>query len=162
DVRGLGNAALDSLIRQRDIDILVDLNGHTAGNRLAALARRPAPIQVTYMGYPGTLGADFIDYVIADRIVLPDSDRRFFMEQPVWMPDCYQVSDSTQRSATVPSRLDERLPARGFVFASFNAAHKIMPSMWATWMRLLKGVEGSVLWLVAANETARARLLRAA
>ncbi len=162
EVKALEDSELSKLISSRGIDVLVDLNGHTKGNRLGALVNRPAPIQVTYLGFPGTLGCEFIDYVICDRVVLPESDRRWFVEQPVWMPDCYQVSDSQQGWAAPSTRLAEGLPEHAFVFASFNAAHKITAEVWATWMRLLIKVVPSVLWVVASHEVAKRTLLNAA
>jgi protein O-GlcNAc transferase len=143
-----GDRDAAELIRRRGIDILVDLNGHAAGGRPGILARRPAPIQVNYLGYPGTMGADYVDYVIADAHVIPPADRRHYAERVGYLPHCYQPNDSTRPiAAGTQSREDAGLPSDGFVFCSFNAAYKIAPAVFELWMRLLGKIEGSVLWL---------------
>ncbi|MDI4663097.1 UDP-N-acetylglucosamine-peptide N-acetylglucosaminyltransferase [Xanthobacter autotrophicus] len=147
--------------RRLGIDILVDVMGHTNGNRIEILAGRAAPVQVSYLGYPGTSGADFMDYVIADPFVLPLSDALFFSEKVVHLPDTYQPNDPTLAIAPRPGRAECGLPETGFVFCAFNNARKLDPATFAIWMRLLAGVPGSVLWLIA-GETARANLKREA
>jgi protein O-GlcNAc transferase len=140
------------LIRNLEIDIAVDLNGFTQGARLQVLARRPAPIQVNYLGYPGTVGADFVDYIIADRIVIPPDKRGFYSEKVVCLPHTYQANDNKRvMSAVVPSRVQAGLPDDGFIFCSFNNTFKINPPIFDVWMQLLRQVEGSVLWLLEAN-----------
>jgi predicted O-linked N-acetylglucosamine transferase (SPINDLY family) len=136
-------------IRDAEIDILVNLNGYFGKHRMGVFARRPAPIQVNYLGFPGTLGAPYMDYILADRIVIPDAERRYFTEQVVWLPDCYQVNDDKRRIANQRvSRAEEGLPEAGFVFCNFNQSYKLVPEIFAIWMRLLKQTEGSVLWLM--------------
>lgn len=145
------------------IDILIDLTGHTQDNRLEILAMRPAPIQVHYLGYPGTTGADFIDYIIVDEFVVPPSQRVYFSEHTVTLPGCYQVSDRQCTAAErTPSRSDCDLPEEGFVFCCFNNNHKITPEQFALWMRILKRVPGSYLWLLEGHPQVPRNLRREA
>ena len=151
------------LIWQLEIDIAVDLNGFTADNRLNILARRAAPIQVNYLGYPGTMGASYIDYVLADATIIPENQRAFYAEQVVWLPECYQVNDDRRRiSEYTPTRRECGLPDTAFVFCCFNNPYKIMPDMFDIWMRLLRTTEDSVLWLFGGNSTASVNLRREA
>lgn len=162
DVRSLDDRkAAESLFRM-GIDIAVDLKGHTNDARLGILSHRPAPIQVNYLGYPGTLGAEYIDYIIADRHTIPVDDQGHYREQVVYLPDSYQPND-TQRQIAVrtPTHAEVGLPPRGFVFCCFNNNYKITPPVFAAWMRLLNAVNGSVLWLLEGNAAA-AHNLRAA
>lgn len=148
-------------IHQDGIDILVDLNGYTAGARTGIVWRRPAPIQVNYLGFPGTMAADCIDYVIGDPVVLPDAVAAHFSEQPVVLPDSYQCNDSTKVIAAArPSRREVGLPPSGFVFCCFNPPHKLTPAMFERWMRLLQRVKDAVLWLLESNEMMAANLRR--
>jgi len=150
-------------IRADGVQILVDLKGYTADARPKIMALRPAPIQVNYLGYPGTMGSDAIDYAIVDDIVVPQEEQAFFTEMLVHMPDCYQVNDSTRRIAERrPSRQECGLPESGFVFCCFNAAYKITPKLFNIWTRLLKAIPGSVLWLLDSNPYATANLRREA
>ncbi len=151
------------LIRHREIDVAVDLMGFTLGNRLAVFTRRPAPIQVNYLGYIGTMGAEFIDYVIADKIALPFDQQPFFSEKIVHLPDCFLVTDDRQEMALrMPSREEAGLPPEGFVFGSFNNSYKLTRPVFERWMRLLRAVEGSVLWLAEASPAMAANLRREA
>ena len=123
---------------------------------------RPAPLQVIYLGYPGTCGLDCLDYLIADHYVIPPEQRRFYSESIVYLPDCYQVNDSRRpRPVNAPERTAFGLPAKGFVFACFNQSYKITPEMFDIWMRLLTQVPGSVLWLYRSNSYAPEYLSRA-
>ena len=150
-------------IRGDGVQILVDLKGYTADARPKIMALRPAPIQVNYLGYPGTMGSDAIDYAIVDSVVVPREEQVFFTEKLVWMPDCYQVNDSTRAiSERKPSRQEYGLPENGFVFCCFNASYKITPKVFNVWTRLLKAVPGSVLWLLESNPYATANLKREA
>jgi protein O-GlcNAc transferase len=150
-------------LRELEIDIAVDLKGHTSGARLALLAARPAPVQVAYLGYPGTLGAPHIDYVVADRVVIPEAHERFYTERVVALPGSYQVNDATRAiSPRTPSRAEARLPEAGFVFCCFNNTYKITPEVFGVWMRLLAAVPGSVLWLLDDNAEAKRNLSAAA
>ena len=151
------------LIHADQIDVLVDLTGYTGPTRSMILAHRPAPIQVNYLGYPSTMGADFIDYIIVDRFVVPADQQPFFSEKLVHLPDCYQCNDNKRPiAAHAPLRADFRLPADAFVFCCFNNAYKITPDFFDIWMRLLRAVPGSVLWLLAYNEWAKENLAREA
>jgi protein O-GlcNAc transferase len=150
DLRSESDEAIAARIGEAGIDILIDLKGHTEEGRLEVLARRPAPVQVHYLGYPGTLGGDAVDYLIADRIVVPPGAERFFTEQLVFLDGSYQVNDRHRAiAAETPSRAQAGLPENGFVFCCFNSNYKIMPAVFDVWMRLLAATEGSVLWLLA-------------
>jgi FkbM family methyltransferase len=146
-----------------EVDILVDLKGYTGGARPQIVAMRPAPVQVNYLGYPGTMGAPFVDYILVDEFVVPPDQKRFFTEKVVYLPGCYQVNDSRREiSAHTPSRAECGLPEEGFVFCGFNNTYKITAKMFALWMELLKAVPGSVLWLFEGNRFAPANLRREA
>lgn len=159
DVRGKSDRELADLMRALEIDIAVDLTGHTDLGRAGALAHRPAPVQAQWLGFPGTMGADFIDYVIADPIVLPFAEQEFFSERIVHLPHCYQSNDdTTQIAPETPTRAEAGLPEQGFVFCSFNNNWKIAPPVFDVWMRLLSAIDGSVLWLLDDNAGAAANL----
>jgi len=157
-------------IRAEEIDILVNLNGYFGAPRTGVFARRAAPIQVNYLGFPATLGAPYMDYIIADRVVIPQEDRGFYDEQVVWLPHSYQVNDRKRAIAPeVPSRALLGLPelrsdsvGNGFVFCNFNQSYKITPDVFASWMRILHAVDGSVLWLLNARPPFQANLSREA
>ncbi|MCC6194793.1 MAG: tetratricopeptide repeat protein [Burkholderiales bacterium] len=163
DVSTYGDAAIAELIRAQEIDIAVDLMGHTGSSRLGIFARRPAPVQVNYLGYPGTSGASYMDYIVGDPFVIPDAHRRGYSEKVVWLPDSFQVNDSRRpRAAQVPSRGESGLPPEGFVFCCFNNSYKITPQFFDIWMRLLREVPGSVMWLVGGDPILEVNLRRAA
>jgi protein O-GlcNAc transferase len=163
DVRNETDHAVAALARKLEIDIAVDLKGFTVDGRTGIFARRAAPIQVGYLGFPGSMGADYFDYLVADRVVIPPAERQFFSEKIVYLPDSYQVNDRKRPIAgRTPTRAQAGLPENGFVFCCFNNNHKITPAMFACWMRLLARVEGSVLWLLEDNAVAAANLLREA
>jgi predicted O-linked N-acetylglucosamine transferase (SPINDLY family) len=163
DVHSAGNREVAELLRRLEVDILVDLNGHTFGLRPEILSYRAAPVQVNFLGYPGTMGADFMDYIIADPVVLPRDRAPFYSEKIVHLQDCYQPNDARRRAAqAVPSRPDCGLPPDGFVFCCFNNSWKISPPLFGIWMRLLQAVPGSVLWLLSDNEAVRSNLRREA
>lgn len=163
DVRSMRNAEIVALLRRLEIDIAIDLKGYTQDARAMVFAQRVAPVQVNYLGFPGTLGADFYDYILADAIVAPMSLQPFFSERIVQLPHCYQPNDSRR---VIPvntlSRAAAGLPENGFVFCSFNNNFKIAPTFFDVWMRLLDAVEGSVLWLIEDNAEASANLRTAA
>ena len=162
DIGGKSDVEIAALLRQMEIDIAVDLMGYTEGARPGIFKQRPAPIQVNYLGYPGTIGGDWLDYLIADRVVVPDDRRGAYAEQIVYMPGTFLPRDtSITPSSRAVTRADEGLPEEGFVFACFNNAYKINPSMLDIWMRLLLSVEGSVLWLTG-NKRAMPNLAREA
>jgi predicted O-linked N-acetylglucosamine transferase (SPINDLY family) len=145
------------------VHIAVDMKGYCGGGRPEIFALRPAPVQVSFLGYPGSMGASFIDYLIADRRVAPESDREWFSERLVWMPASYQVNDRDQPIADrVPTRAEAGLPETGFVFCCFNRSYKIDAAIFALWMRILAAVPGSVLWLYRSNLPAKNALREAA
>jgi predicted O-linked N-acetylglucosamine transferase (SPINDLY family) len=151
-----------SLLRELEVDIAVDLMGFTRGCRPGILARRPAPVQVEYLGYPGSSGADFMDYLIADRFMIPEEERRHYSEQVVLLPDSYMVNHSRRVVAEPPRRGDAGLPNDGFVFCCFNNNYKITSELFDVWMRLLSKVGDSVLWLSRDNPLAEANLRKEA
>ncbi len=149
-------------IRERGVDILVDLNGLSGEARLGALARRAAPVQASWLGYPGTTGAPFVDYLIADPYVIPAFDRENFSEKIVYLPTCLPADDRRVIAPAAPSRRELGLPERGFVFCGYNASHKLSPRTVDIWARILAAAPGSVLWLRGQNPTAEANLRREA
>ena len=160
DVQRDSDAAIAQKLREHEIDIAVDLKGFTQDSRPEILAYRPAPVQVGYLGYPGTIGADFLDYILADATVAPFEHAPFYAEKIVQLPDCYQVNDRKRAvSASTPTRSDAGLPDVGFVFCCFNNNYKIRKPVFDIWMRLLATAPGSVLWLIRDNDGA-ARNLR--
>jgi len=159
DVRHMSDADVAGLARKLEIDIAVDLKGFTRDSRTGIFALRAAPIQVNYLGYPGTMGAGYIDYLIADPILIPEGDRQHYAEKIAYLPDTYQPNDSTRPIAGKPfTRAECGLPDNGLVFCCFNRTYKILPFVFDVWMRLLRSTPGSVLWLVAGDATATQRL----
>jgi protein O-GlcNAc transferase len=160
DCAALTDEAVAERIRAEDIDILVDLNGFTIRSRTGIFVRRPAPIQVNYLGFPGTMGADFFDYIVADPVLIPPSHRHGYTEKIAYLPHSYMPHDEASR--LVSDRAVERaqfgLPDIGFVFCCFNAVYKFNPDVFQSWMRLLKAVDGSALWLAEINPTAESNL----
>jgi protein O-GlcNAc transferase len=163
DVRAMSDREVAALLHVLHIDIAVDLTGYTHGCRLEILAHRPAPVQVSYLGYPGTTGTSYVDYILADKIILPFDRAAFYSEKIVHLPDCYQANESRRRiDAATPTRRQAGLPDDGFVFSCFNNHLKITAAVFDVWMRLLAAVEGSVLWLSDFNGVAAANLRQAA
>lgn len=161
-IHELSDEAAAQLMRKHEIDVLVDLHGQTLGARPNLLAYRPAPIQVTYLGLPATTGLPSIDYVIADRFLIPEEFAASYSEKPLYMPDVYQVCDRKRECAPIPSRASCGLPDDAFVFCSFNNNYKFTPQVFAVWMSLLRRVPGSVLWLLADNPWAEQNLRKEA
>jgi predicted O-linked N-acetylglucosamine transferase (SPINDLY family)/SAM-dependent methyltransferase len=163
DVRAKSDREIAELSRELGIDIAVDLKGYTTDSRTGIFAYRAAPVQVSYLGYPGTMGAEYIDYLIADQILVPESSQEYYMEKIVYLPDSYQVNDTSRHIAERVFTRDEcGLPEKGFVFCCFNNNYKITPDLFNSWMQILKKVDGSVLWLLEDNRTAAENLLREA
>jgi len=163
DVAHLDDREIATLANARGIDIAVDLKGYTEEGRPGIFAHRAAPVQVSYLGYPGTTGADFMDYVIADAITVPDAQRKYYSEEILYLPHSYQVNDDRRHiSEDAIIRADSGLPDDGFVFCCFNNNYKTSPTVFDIWMRLLLQVEGSVLWLLRDSEIAAANLRREA
>ncbi len=161
DVHGASDDDVRAMAREQRLDIAVDLAGYTSGARPAILAGRVAPVQVNYLGYPGTMGAAHMDYLIADRVLIPDKSA--YTEKLALLPGSYQAnSDTRAMSDQAPSRNDAGLPEKAFVFCCFNVGYKITPATFEGWMRILHAVEGSVLWLLEANPIATANLRREA
>lgn len=149
DIGALSDEEAAARIRAEEIDILVNLNGYFGEARTEVFSRRAAPVQVNYLGFPATLGAPYIDYIIADEVVIPAQDHPFYDEKVVTLPGSYQANDDKGRPmAAIPSRAQAGLPETGFVFCNFNTAYKLTPQTFDGWMRILKQVEGSVLWLL--------------
>lgn len=160
DVSGQTEYEIASLLRSLEIDIAIDLMGWTYGQKLGIFAYRPAPIQVNYLGYPGTIGADYIDYIIADSYLIPPESQLFYTEKIVYLPDCFQANDDRRlMSSHRPTRSEVGVPESAFVFCSFNDSYKFNPDFFDIWMRLLKTFPNSVLWLAANNEWAKKNLL---
>jgi protein O-GlcNAc transferase len=163
DIRALSHRAAAQRIHNDEVDILIDLKGYTQHARPQIVAYRPAPVQASYLGFPATMGADFIDYIIVDAFVAPMSEQPAFAEKLVHLPGCYQINDRQRPiAASVPSRADCGLPRDGLVFCSFNNSYKITPDVFGCWMRLLAAVPGSALWLLEANELVARNLRREA
>ena len=163
DVKDLTDRDVARLSRNLGVDVAIDLKGFTQDGRTGIFACRAAPVQVSYLGYPGTMGASFIDYIVADTIVIPEGCTQYYREKIVRLPHSYQVNDR-KRAASVmaPSRAEQGLPEDGFVFCCFNNNYKITPSAFDGWMRILGRVDGSVLWLLEDNATAARNLRREA
>lgn len=161
-VHGKSDGEVAQLIRQHEIDILIDLQGQTSGAKTRMLAMRPAPVQITYLGLPATTGLPGIDYVIADHYLIPEEHACFYSEKPLYMPDVYQVSDRKREQSSVPARKDCGLPVRKLVFCSFNNNHKYTLEVFTTWMNILRRVPNSVLWLLADNPWAKENLKKQA
>ncbi len=148
EVSRMRDAQTAALMRDLEVDIAVDLMGYTQNNRTGIFAMRPAPIQVNYLGFPGSMGASYMDYIIADPFVIPEEAHAHYSEQVVWMPHCFQANDDQRQIAPVrPSRSEAGLPEDGLVFCAFNNVYKFNPTLFDVWMRLLRAVPGSVLWL---------------
>ncbi len=159
EIGTISDADVAAMLRAQEIDIAVDLKGYTLNSRTAIFSHRAAPIQVNYLGFPGTMGADYMDYIVGDPVVTPPEHDAFYSEKIVRLPDTYQINDSTRAiSERTPTRAEAHLPESGFVFCCFNNNYKITPDVFDVWMRLLNRVEGSVLWLIEDNVAAAQNL----
>lgn len=163
DARAMSSRHIAETLRAMEVDILIDLAGYTSDSRSDVLAYRPAPAHVNYLGYPGTLGYKEMDYIIADRFVIPPEHQRFYDERVLYLPDAYlPTDDSVQIAERTPTRAECGLPEEAFVFCSFCHDYKINPQLFDRWMRILQAVPGSVLWLMSRNERSQANLRQAA
>ena len=162
DISDMSDDDAAAAVRTGKIDILVNLNGYFGKPRMGIFARRPAPIQVNYLGFPATLGAPYIDYIIADSIVIPDGEERFYRESVVRLPGSYQANDDKRAIAGDTSRAANGLPDGAFVFCNFNQGYKLTPVIFDAWARILNQVPGSVLWLLDSHDAFRANLAREA
>ena len=161
DVRNINDHDATLLARKDKIDIAIDLQGYTNKHRSQIFANRAAPIQINYLGYPGTMGANFIDYIIADKNLIPEDNQKFYSEKLIYMPHHYQVQNDELKAAdTAPSKTELGLPENHFIFCAINNTYKILPEVLDTWMKLLNKVEQSVLWLLETNEIAKNNLLK--
>jgi len=161
DVRTMSYKDTAMLARSVELDIAVDLGGYTANCRTGIFAMSAAPIQIGYIGYLGTMAANYMDYLIADQTIIPEENQKYYSEKIVYMPHSYQVNDSTHSLlATIFTRQDVGLPSTGFVFCCFNNTFKITPTTFDSWARILKRVDGSVLLIYADNESAKTNLAK--
>ena len=159
DIQNMPTTAVRECALEHKLDIALHRNGHTKNGRTELFAERLAPIQINYLGYPGTLGTDFIDYIVADTIVIPEDKQKHYSEQIIYLPHTYQPNDNTRAiSQKTFTRADMRLPDKSFVFCCFNKNYKISPKEFDIWMRLLGKVEGSVLWLLKSDQLAEKKL----
>ena len=163
DVGGHDDGQVAALLRRLEVDIAIDLMEITHGCRPGILARRVAPVQISYLGYSGTMGAGFIDYIIADRCVIPPDQQSCYAEAVIYLPGTYMPTDNTRTIGQLPvERIAAALPAEGFVFCAFNQHFKITPAVFDLWMRLLGRIENSVLWLSAGEPQTTVNLCREA
>jgi predicted O-linked N-acetylglucosamine transferase (SPINDLY family) len=150
------------IIFDEEVDILIDLHGITSGARPNILFYRPAPVQITYLGFPGTTGHPCIDYVIADKYLVPEEYKPFYSEKIIYMPDIFQCSDSMRIVGPTPKKSDYGLPEDKFIFCSFNNNYKITPEIFTAWMEILKGTPNSILWLLEDNHWAKRSMIEEA
>jgi predicted O-linked N-acetylglucosamine transferase (SPINDLY family) len=163
EVGHLSDFEISQLSKQKNIHIAIDLKGYTKDSRPNIFSYRAAPIQVNYLGYPGSMMNKSIDYIIADKVLIPETNQKYFCEKIIYLPHCYQVNDSRKFiSEKKFSRKEFDLPEDAFVFCCFNNNYKILPETFESWMRILKKVDGSVLWLLEDNEWARGNLKKEA
>lgn len=159
DVRGKTDYEISSLSRELNIHIAIDLKGYTKDSRPGIFSYGAAPIQVSYLGYPGTIGANFMDYIIADKTLIPEASQDYYSEKIIYLPNSYQVNDAQRPiSSKVFTRKDLGLPEEAFVFCCFNNNYKILPETYKSWMNILESVEESVLWLLEDNPLAAENL----
>ena len=155
DINEMSDADVIKLARGHQLDVVVNLNGYTGRPRNEIFAHRVAPVQINYLGYPSTMGADFMDYIVADKVIIPEDYQQYYSEKVLYLPDVYLPNDDKREVAnTNTSRSDFGLPEDGFVFCCFNSSYKISPAEFDVWMRILGQVEGSVLWLSNSNKWA--------
>ncbi|MGK2873207.1 MAG: tetratricopeptide repeat protein [Alphaproteobacteria bacterium] len=162
DIQNMTDSKAAQRIHADGVDILIDRKGYTFGHRLGILARRPAPIQVNYLAFGGTMGVDFIDYAVVDEFVVPPDQQMFYTESLVYLPDTYQPNSFRPVSDVTPTRAECGLPEDAFVFCCFNQTYKITPKAFDIWMRILQRTPGSVLWLLKPDETTADNLRREA
>jgi protein O-GlcNAc transferase len=163
DISRMSDLDATTLIKSKEIDILVNLNGFFGLARQGIFSHRAAPIQVNYLGFPGTIGADYIDYIIADEIVIPLESRQYYSEKVVYLPNSYQANDDKKKiSSRQFTRSELGLPEAGFIFCCFNNAYKITPATFDGWARIMEKVEGSILWLLGNSQIVKDNLIKEA
>jgi predicted O-linked N-acetylglucosamine transferase (SPINDLY family) len=158
DVSRLSDAQIAAQLREWEVDIVVDLVGFTDGVRTGILAQRPAPLQVSYLGFPATMGATYIDYILADEFVIPAAQRAHYAEQVVYLPECFQANDDRRAIEHTLSRAQCGLPESAAVLCCFNNSFKLSPGVFEIWLRLLQAVPDSVLWLLGDTEAVQRNL----
>ena len=159
DIRKLSDESIHNLVKNDEIDIAIDLKGYTMFSRPTIFSNRLAPIQISYLGYPGSMGAEFIDYIIADKTVIPKTHQKYYSEKILYLPNSYQVNDNTRNiSKAIIKRKDFNLPETAFIFCCFNNTFKISSREFTIWMRLLKKIDNSILWLLKSNDAAENNL----
>lgn len=163
DVREMTSLQIAKLMRELEVDIAVDLGGYTSDTRTDVFSFRPAPVHVNYLGYPGTMGVEYYDYILADRYVIPQGQQQYYSEKVIYLPDAYLPNDASLKiSERTPTRAECGLPETGIVFCSFSHDYKISPPLFDVWMRLLGRVPGSVLWLMSRGELSQLNLRKEA
>ena len=163
DIRKLNDEDAAMLAKKDGIDIAIDLQGYTSKHRAKIFSYRAAPVQINFLGYPGTMGSNYFDYIIADENLIPEESRDFYSEKPIYMPNQYQVqNDELKISETIPSKKELGLPEKNFIFCGINNTYKISPAVFDVWMNILNKVENSVLWLLDNSEVSKKNLLREA
>jgi predicted O-linked N-acetylglucosamine transferase (SPINDLY family) len=163
DISKMPDLEVVKLIQENEIDILINLNGFFGEFRQRVFSYRPAPIQVNYLGFPGTIGSEYVDYIIADKTVIPEESKGYYVEKVVYLPNSYQANDNLRQiSDRKFTRLQLGLPDDAFVFACFNNNYKITPPVFDSWMRILSVVHEGVLWLLADNPIAKKNLIKEA
>ena len=162
EISGESDREVAELLRKLEVDVVVDLMGFTRGCRPGIFAHRAAPVQVNYLGYPGTMGAPFIDYILADEFVIPPQSRQHYAEQVVYLPECFQANDDRRVIGVPPTRAQAGLPGQGLVLCCFNNNYKLSPPLFAVWMRVLQATPGSVLWLLGDRDGTQENLRREA
>ena len=163
DIENKTDVEVAKLVRGLCIDIAVDLSGFTSGSRTAIFSYRVAPIQINYLGYPGTLGSKYFDYIVADNVVIPFDNSKFYSEKIIYLPNSYQVNDRLRVISDKKfTRNTFNLPQNSFIYCCFNNSYKILPATFASWMRILNSVNNSVLWLLQDNLSAKNNLLKEA
>ena len=163
DIRKLNNEDVAKLAKNDGINIAIDLQGYTSKHRVGIFSHRAAPIQINFLGYPGTMGSNYFDYIIADENLIPETSREFYSEKPIYMPNQYQVqNDELKVSEIIPSKKELGLPEKSFIFCGINNTYKISPVVFDVWMKILHKVENSVLWLLDNNEVSKNNLLKEA
>lgn len=160
EVYHYSDRAVTHLSRELEIDIAIDLKGYTEGSRPTIFAERAAPVQINFLGYPGTMGSNFIDYIVADHTLITPDNRAFFTEEVIYMPDCYQPNNNGRPKPDRTQPRPSELPEDQFVFCSFNNAYKVTPSQFKLWMRILRQAPNSVFWMLKSTERAQSNLLR--
>ena len=163
DARQMGTSQIAQLMREMEVDIAVDLGGYTSDTRTDIFAHRPAPVQVNYLGYPGTMGTDYMDYILADRHIIPVEHQQFYSEKVVYLPDTYLPTDAGVKiSDRTPTRAECGLPEAGIILCSFSHDHKISPPVFDVWMSILRRLPGSVLWLMSRSDLSQHNLRKEA